>query len=332
MNALKVEQAIKDIMLDIRTKGLSMNKPSKKKWNEMVALVPSVEAVLAEKGYRLDTKCDAIVSQIIKDAQQAGGKTTTKSAWNVGGDADVWTETSKPSALWLALNEQPEPEPTPDQPHTLDKAVESEFSAEVDMPAEVEAKQFDTPALIERWRAQPAPAVDDLDFRDVVIAKFADNYLREYRVRHAHVPKAAPSPEEFVSWGARSDSDITQGLRDLKRGFAILNGYKLVRGTKIDHMIEPSEPDGAAIIKMMPTGTVSGIQTHAYFGLVPVGTLISMSEAAELLYGENNQANRMKVQRLIESETLTEYIDYSERNPQHRRRLSRAEVEALRGE
>lgn len=56
--------------------------------------------------------------------------------------------------------------------------------------------------------------------------------------------------------------------------------------------------------------------------------LITISEAAEILYGENTQAARMRVKRMIERGDLTCYVDADESNPQRETRLSRNEVES----
>lgn len=60
-------------------------------------------------------------------------------------------------------------------------------------------------------------------------------------------------------------------------------------------------------------------------------TLITHSEAAQLLRGNSGQAALVYVQRLVTGGTLTHYVDSNEPNRQKAGRVSRAEVEALRG-
>lgn len=56
--------------------------------------------------------------------------------------------------------------------------------------------------------------------------------------------------------------------------------------------------------------------------------LISLSAAARLLRGGNTTADLVYVRALIRDGKLHEYTDASVRNPQHRRRVRRSEVEA----
>jgi len=57
--------------------------------------------------------------------------------------------------------------------------------------------------------------------------------------------------------------------------------------------------------------------------------LITISDAAELVHGENTQNNRMKIQRAIKRGDLTAYVDKAEPNPQRSTRVSKREVESL---
>jgi hypothetical protein len=58
--------------------------------------------------------------------------------------------------------------------------------------------------------------------------------------------------------------------------------------------------------------------------------LITISNAASLAFGENTQANRMRIARAIDSGLLTWVPDPSVANPQQNRRVLRPEVERLR--
>jgi hypothetical protein len=58
--------------------------------------------------------------------------------------------------------------------------------------------------------------------------------------------------------------------------------------------------------------------------------LITISNAAALAFGENTQANRMRIARAIENGTLEWYLDPSVANPQQNRRVLRPQVERLR--
>lgn len=58
--------------------------------------------------------------------------------------------------------------------------------------------------------------------------------------------------------------------------------------------------------------------------------LLTISNAAALAFGENTQANRMRIARAIDSGQLTWVPDPSVANPQQNRRVLRSEVERLR--
>jgi hypothetical protein len=58
--------------------------------------------------------------------------------------------------------------------------------------------------------------------------------------------------------------------------------------------------------------------------------LITISNAAALVFGENTQATRMRIVRAIESGLLEWIPDPSVANPQHNRRVLRSQVERLR--
>jgi len=58
-------------------------------------------------------------------------------------------------------------------------------------------------------------------------------------------------------------------------------------------------------------------------------TLITISEAARMLYGESTPATNMRISRLLDKQELTRYHSADEPNPQHRARVSKAEIEEL---
>ncbi len=64
---------------------------------------------------------------------------------------------------------------------------------------------------------------------------------------------------------------------------------------------------------------------------VSVDDLITISNAAALAFGDNTQANRMRIMRAVERGELTCVPDPSVANPQHNKRVLRPQVErALR--
>ncbi len=63
---------------------------------------------------------------------------------------------------------------------------------------------------------------------------------------------------------------------------------------------------------------------------VSADDLISISNAAALAFGENSQANRMRITRAVDRGELDSVPDPSVANPQHNKRVLRAQVERLR--
>ena len=63
---------------------------------------------------------------------------------------------------------------------------------------------------------------------------------------------------------------------------------------------------------------------------ISVDDLISISNAAALAFGENTQANRMRIARAIDNGLLEWIPDPSVSNPQQNRRVLRPQVERLR--
>lgn len=61
-----------------------------------------------------------------------------------------------------------------------------------------------------------------------------------------------------------------------------------------------------------------------------VDDLITISNAAALVFGENSQANRMRIARAIDKGALDWVPDPLTANPQHNKRVLRSQVEHLR--
>lgn len=171
--------------------------------------------------------------------------------------------------------------------------------------------------LYAQWLAQEPPSRDELTEQDVFAA---------YTARTIELMRR----EGIWDWqhqveveAARDGFDEYMSL--LKRGLAVLNGYRYVYTWRAPYDVPLDPPDGAIVWRDQPAG-YAGQPMHRIAGLVPIGELITISRAARILYGDSSQAAIMRVSRLIESGRLTEYRDYGTRNPQHGRRISFDEV------
>jgi hypothetical protein len=324
MNIDKVRHEVNEIVVTIRANGWKMNKPTKKALRRLEELgLTEFVGVYA----RADVKGDAIVNAVIAAAEDKGGKRITSSNWNIGGDADVTSEVTQPSPLYLALNEVEQTEPTPgtnviDCPANDDNAT---FTANVDAYSEMQQYGND---VIEVWQNQPAPAPETLTDEDVMSASLALDVLDE-RKRSAGYYSGFNVHFAVTKW-TETPAQAAAEAESVKRGFAILNGYKLVRGERTPIDQPAAIPDGSVVSRFIGGGFTALTEYHTVYGLVPIGALMSISEAAAELFGENSQNNRMRIVALIERGELNEYLDRSVPNPQHRRKVARGEVEKLK--
>jgi hypothetical protein len=77
-------------------------------------------------------------------------------------------------------------------------------------------------------------------------------------------------------------------------------------------------------------GTDSGILVSRVRWWISADDLITISNAAALAFGENSQANRMRIARAVDRGLLEWVPDPSVANPQQNRRVLRPQVERLR--
>ena len=113
----------------------------------------------------------------------------------------------------------------------------------------------------------------------------------------------------------RKDATVFQVEQALKRMLDILLGNAL-------HS-HATYPDGF-------WQTDTGILVSRVRWWVSVDDLITISNAAALAFGENTQANRMRIARAIENGLLEWVPDPSTFNPQQNKRVLRPQVERLR--
>jgi len=135
------------------------------------------------------------------------------------------------------------------------------------------------------------------------------------------------------------DAPIVTALQLLVR---IANG-ELSRGGASNATVAQAE-EALALLHALFFGTALGVTAPitADFWARDIGVLysrarwwlsgdelITISNAAALAFGENNQANRMRIVRAIDSGLLDAFPDPSVANPQQNRRLLRPQVERL---
>ena len=138
--------------------------------------------------------------------------------------------------------------------------------------------------------------------------------------------------------GEADESDVLQ--RDLTLLIAVANG----KYSRTDEMVRRVELALTRVLDlllgnalhskaMFPDGfwqTDIGILVSRVRWWVSVDDLITISNAAALAFGENTQANRMRIVRAIDNGLLEWIPDPSVANPQQNKRVLRPQVERLR--
>lgn len=130
--------------------------------------------------------------------------------------------------------------------------------------------------------------------------------------------------------------------RDVKMLISIANGEHMRSAT----MLRKVELALANVLDLLLGNALGGTNTYAYpegfwqsnIGIVvsrarwwiSIDDLITISNAAALAFGANNQANRMRISRAIDNGLLDWVPDPSVANPQQNRRVLRQQVERMR--
>lgn len=161
--------------------------------------------------------------------------------------------------------------------------------------------------------------------------------LDQFRLQHEALGTALGRPDPH-----HHTPDSTAGPlhRDLTRLVAVANGtfertHTNVRRAelalnRVMDLIRVASPYAGAALPAPFWATPLGVLVSRARWWVSVDELITISNAAALVFGENTQANRMKITRAVERGELEWVPDPSVANPQHNTRVLRAQVEHLR--
>ncbi|MBO0792526.1 MAG: hypothetical protein J2P36_16485 [Ktedonobacteraceae bacterium] len=172
-------------------------------------------------------------------------------------------------------------------------------------------------------------------FHDRIMREITELVWRRYR----ELGEALGVPCERGSVGQlREQSGVLQ--EDLKLLIGVANGeYQ-----RTDELVRRVEQALARLMELLlgnvlrskavvPEGfwkTEIGILISRTRWWISVDDLITISNAAALAFGENTQANRMRIVRAIDSGLLEWIPDPSVANPQQNKRVLRPQVERLR--
>jgi hypothetical protein len=161
------------------------------------------------------------------------------------------------------------------------------------------------------------------------------------RSRHAVLSQALGVPSTSAEDEAGSEPSPLQ--RDLALLIAVANGQQL-RAHATAATLQEVEAAFRRLVDLLlgnALGTPTTIPADLWQSEIGVllsrvrwwlsgDDLITISNAAALAFGENTQANRMRIARAMEQGLLEWVPDPSVANPQHNRRVLRPQVERLR--
>jgi hypothetical protein len=160
------------------------------------------------------------------------------------------------------------------------------------------------------------------------------------RQRHDALSKALGEPRTRTTLPTPAGDHPTPLERDLKLLVGVANGEHY----RTDAMVRRVELALTRILDLLlgnalhtsttlPEGfwqTNIGIVVSRVRWWISIDDLITISNAAALAFGQNNQANRMRISRAIDNGLLEWVPDPSVINPQQNRRVLRSQVERLR--
>lgn len=118
----QIKQEIDRIILDVKTRGWKFNRVTKKALRRIDEL--GLRDYIPEWMTRDGAKSDAIINEIIKQAENAGGQTITERA----AFDDAYTYTTEPSTLYTLLNAPEETETSDDAPEELTDSDRQRFT------------------------------------------------------------------------------------------------------------------------------------------------------------------------------------------------------------
>lgn len=174
------------------------------------------------------------------------------------------------------------------------------------------------------------------------MALFDDRLAQEImmRVQQRYLELGAALGEPCTQQGLNRSNKPSALQRDLKLLIGVANG-EYSRTEKAVHLVEPAlrrlmelllgnALQSKAAVPEAFWKTDMGILVSRVRWWISVDDLISISNAAALAFGENTQANRMRIGRAIDSGLLEWVPDPSVANPQQNKRVLRPQVERLR--
>lgn len=182
-------------------------------------------------------------------------------------------------------------------------------------------------AIVKEWMQEPSPAPADLTEDDVLNAYIARDVIHNWNQHSTWLP--FDMGRTLAAWEVSESKKWADVMGMVKRGIAVLNGYLLVTNARVPVWQDAPEHDAAVVSRKMTGGYVAGQEMHRTLSLVPADDLITISTAAQILYGENTQSKRVMLVDEIYEGYLQAFIDRNEPNPQKAKRVSKRQVLSL---
>lgn len=183
--------------------------------------------------------------------------------------------------------------------------------------------------LVKEWMQQESPAVETLTEDDVWNAYIAQDVINNWRADTNW--DRFEMDRTLAGWEASTPGGKpwSEVMGMVQRGIAVLNGYLLITNRRVPVWNKAPQHDEAIVSRQIGGGYRAMEEMHRTMSLVKADDLITISTAAEILYGENTQSKRVMVVEDMSEGYLQTFTDRSEPNPQKSKRVSKRQVLVL---
>jgi hypothetical protein len=182
--------------------------------------------------------------------------------------------------------------------------------------------------FVKEWMQQTPPAASELTEEDVWNAYLAQDVIHHWHQHTAFMPFDVG--RTLAAWEASNGKKWAEIMSMIARGISVLNGYLLVTNKRVPVWQDAPTHDVAVVSRKMTGGYVANQEMHRTYSLVKADDLITISTAAQILYGENTQSKRVMLVDDIHEGYLQVFFDRSEPNPQKAKRVSKRQVLSLK--
>lgn len=178
--------------------------------------------------------------------------------------------------------------------------------------------------ILQHWMLQTPPAPEELTEDDVLFAQLATATINDYHQALAYLPFQF-GKNDLCGFYAM-DNGWQATMEAIKRGVAVLNGYILVYNERVPVYRNAEGHKDAIVSRHQGAGYLATTEMHRLISLIPVGKLMTMTEAAKLIYGSDARSKLVMLREAIQEGYLHAFRDPNENNPQKWTRVSHFEA------